>query len=529
MPSEVTLLDFVRLTRSHLRLILAMLALGLLAAVGWTMTRPVLYTSVASGQVFAGSSASTSEALSGLSLAASKALVYASYVDGEEVHQRVLDELSSSGHADVAVDGLSASVTPASPEVVVSATSDSPRSAQLLADAAVRATAKVALAAENQTIPVGSGQSSIVRLSPVGNATLPTSPSSPSFLRDIALGAIAGLALGYAAALARRALDVRIRSVTDVEQTVGRSVLTVVPETRSLDRSHSAGVESSSRGPAAEALRQLRTNLRFVDVDHPPRCLVVTSANASEGKSTVSANLARVLAAGGQPTVLIDADLRRPMIAGIFDVDGSVGLTEVLAGDVTLEAALRSTAQPQLALLPAGRIPPNPSELLGSKRMERLLQELKRDYLVILDAPPLLPVTDAGLLSGIADGTLLVIAVGKAHREQAKLCVRRLQQVGGHLVGVVLNRAPVRGLGSILYGDGYGSYVQGYAAYAADDSRIPTGRRRRASRLGRPERRPRGSKRVVVAPSSPEAPHEPTHEPTVEPIPSDPGPVGSHS
>lgn len=477
----MTLLDFVRLTRAHLRLILVTLVLGLIGAGAWTATRPVLYTSVASGQVFAGSSATTGEALSGISLAASKALVYASYVDGAQVHEAVRDALAAAGRGED-LYGLSASVAPASPEVVIAATSTTPAAAQMAADAAVRATARIALAAENRTIPRDSEATSVVELSPLENATLPTRPSSPDYLRNLLVGVIAGLCLGYAGVLVRRALDVRIRSVTHVEETVGRSVLTVVPEVRSLNRDHTVGVEASSHGPAAEALRQLRTNLRFVDVDKPPRSFVVTSANAGEGKSTVSANLARVLASGGQPTLLIDADLRRPVIAGMFDVDASVGLTQVLAGDVRLEDALITSSQPQLTLLPAGRIPPNPSELLGSRRMEHLLEELRGDYLVIRDAPPLLPVTDAGLLSGVADGTLMVFAVGKTHREQARLCVSRLEQVGGRLLGVVLNRAPVRGLGSVVYGDGYGTYTAGYGSYAADYPRRPSGRRRRRGR-----------------------------------------------
>ncbi len=172
---------------------------------------------------------------------------------------------------------------------------------------------------------------------------------------------------------------------------------------------------------------------------------MVTSALAGEGKSTVSSNIARLVAQAGTPVLLIDADLRRPMIATTFEVDGAVGLTQALAGDVDVREVIIDSGMPNLSLLPAGRIPPNPSELLGSLRMKQFVDELSVDYLVILDAPPLLPVTDAGLLSAFCDGALLVQAAGKTQIEQSQQCRRILDQVGSRLLGVVLNKAPVKG------------------------------------------------------------------------------------
>ena len=193
-------------------------------------------------------------------------------------------------------------------------------------------------------------------------------------------------------------------------------------------------------------------------MDNPPRSIVITSANPSEGKSTVSATLARVLGEAGQKTILIDADLRRPTLSTVFERDGSVGLSQILSGQVSVEDALQDTDQVNVQLIPAGRIPPNPSELLGSQRMKALIEELAQDHLVLMDAPPLLPVTDAGLLSGISDGTILVFAVGKTHKEQVAFCAKILEQVGGNLLGAVLNLAPKRGIGSVAYGNGYSGY-----------------------------------------------------------------------
>ena len=226
-------------------------------------------------------------------------------------------------------------------------------------------------------------------------------------------------------------------------------------------------------GAASEAFRQLRTNLRFVGVDDPPRSIVVTSANAHEGKSTVSATLARVLADAGEQVVLIDADLRRPSLARVFDHDGGLGLSQLLAGQVGLRDILHGTDQVNLSLITAGRTPPNPSELLGSVRMKQLVDHLARDHVVILDAPPLLPVTDAGVLAAQCDGALFVFAVGRTHKDQARLAARMMGRVGGRVLGVVLNLAPRRGLGAVHYGYGHGDYASDYATRRRYEQVVP--------------------------------------------------------
>ncbi|GAB2974505.1 polysaccharide biosynthesis tyrosine autokinase [Nocardioides montaniterrae] len=474
------MLDFVRLTRAHLKLILVMLVIGIALAAAYTWTRPVLYTSVATGQVHAGASTSTGEALSSLSLAVSESQVYAAYVNSQAVRDKIAARIHSAGDV-VPAYTLTATTDNVSPQIKLSATTSSPAMARDVADAAVRALAEVVADQEQQSIAQekgAKGATSVVRVVPLDDAVLPTSPSSPNYRRNLLGGALLGLVLGYVAAIARRSLDRRVRYVADVEELVGKAVLAVIPQMRSLNRQQHGGVDKSARGPGVEALRQLRTNLRFVDVDRPPRSVVVTSANPGEGKSTVSANLARLLAAAGQPTLLVDADLRRPMIASLFGADAQAGLTQVLAGDLTMDDALLTTSETNLYLLPSGRIPPNPSELLGSQRMSHLLKELSKHYLIVIDAPPLLPVADAGLLSGQVDGTLLVLAVGSTYKEQARLAAQRLNQVGGHLLGVVVNKAPMKGLASVIYGYGYGygHYASSYNYYGAPGNRRGTRR-----------------------------------------------------
>ena len=216
---------------------------------------------------------------------------------------------------------------------------------------------------------------------------------------------------------------------------------------------------------AQESIRQLRTNLRFVNVDTPPRSFIVTSAVPGEGKSTVSLSLARSLADAGSPVILIDADLRRPTVAKKLKLDAKVGLTQVLAGQVEIANAVHQLGDSNLFVLPAGRIPPNPSELLGSDKMRQLIKELSEEFIVVVDVPPLLPVTDASLLSHSVDGVILVGSIGRSHREQMAEASSILKKVNANLFGLVLNRAPRKGLGNSYYGFGYASTYVGYATY----------------------------------------------------------------
>ncbi len=471
----MTLVDLVRMTRANLRLIFIVFSMGLLAAFAWTLTRPVIYASTASGQIYVGSSVTVGEMQASMGLAQTKADVYSAYVGGSKVRESVAKALDISPGL-VTLSGSSNVLTS---QVTVTAYAGTPEEAQALAAQGVRSTAEVALATENETLPQGSSTQSIVRLDPLEDASLPSAPFTPNYTRNLAVGALVGILLGYVAAFARMNLDRKLRSVEEVEELIETPVLAILPDVKELDRKQGIGVDRSHRGPAAEAFRQLRTNFRFIDVDNPIRSVVITSANEGEGKSTVAANLARVLATAGQDTVLIDADLRRPVVAGIYGVDTQVGLAQVLVGDLTAEEALQESGIDHLKVMSAGRVPHNPSELLGSQRMQHLLQELSRDHMVILDAPPLLPVTDAALLAAVADGAMVVFAVGHTYKEQARLAKRRLEQTGGRMLGVILNRAPMRGMGAVVYGYGYGSYTTEYASTPEAESTHKQGHRKK--------------------------------------------------
>lgn len=457
----MTVLDFVRLTRAHLLTLVVLTLTGAGVAYGLTLRMPEVYLADASGYVVVGGDRqSTGDGLAATSLGGSKADSYLPLVTGRAVAQRAIEATGIEASPAEVAARVGASVAPSSVILKVTATGPTPEEARLLADAVIEATAREA----NRIEQVGArtpGAEPLVQIVPI-EAALPGARIAPNPQRNVLVGALVGLLVGYLVLVLRRHLDTRVRTVADVEELVGASVIGVVPTTPEL-RGEGGRGRLDQLGQAAEAFRQVRTNLRFVAVDDSPRSIVVTSANAHEGKSTVSATLARVLGEAGQPTVIIDADLRRPTLARVFERSGKVGLSQLLAGQIGLADALQTTDQVNVRLITAGRTPPNPSELLGSQRMHALIDHLAKDHLVILDAPPLLPVTDAGLLSGMSDGTLLVLAVGRTHKDQARLCAKIMGQVGGRILGVVLNFAPKKGVGQVVYGHGYG-----YAAYGSE-------------------------------------------------------------
>lgn len=199
------------------------------------------------------------------------------------------------------------------------------------------------------------------------------------------------------------------------------------------------------RSPVSEAYRTLRTNLEFATIERELRALVVTTPGAGEGKSTVLANLAVTIAQGGRQVILVDADLRRPRQSRLFGVAEGPGLSESLLVDRALdEPPLQPSGVPGLSLLTAGAQPPNPAELLASPRMRALIETLKgRADIVLFDAPPVVPVTDAAILGARADGVLLVIRAGRTKRDQAARARTLLEQVGAHIVGTTLTNARV--------------------------------------------------------------------------------------
>jgi capsular exopolysaccharide synthesis family protein len=240
-----------------------------------------------------------------------------------------------------------------------------------------------------------------------------------------------------------------------VEARTGLPVVGTIPLTNSGDsRLFDASTlrEVGARFAVSEALRSLRTNLQFMDVDNPPRAIVVTSPVPSDGKSTIACNLAHTLAASGKPVVLIDGDLRRSTVAKTMGLPGGAGLSDVLSGRAEIADVLQRTpSYDNLFVLTAGSTPPNPSEVLGSERMRRLVDDLAQHATVIIDAPPLLPVTDGAVLTHQADGALVVVSLGKTTYDLLERSLDTISKAGGRALGVVLNKAPIKGVDASAY------------------------------------------------------------------------------
>jgi tyrosine-protein kinase Etk/Wzc len=291
----------------------------------------------------------------------------------------------------------------------------------------------------------------------IDRAEVPMAPIGPRRLMNIIFGALLGMCFGIGIALMLEYLDTSIKTTYEVEKILALPVMGSIPAIDLENVSARPGPEAGDangvtaiaerlishhlpRSPISEAYRMLRTNLQFLNPDHPIKSILVTSAGPSEGKTTTAANLAITMAQVGARTLLVDGDLRRPMVAGVFGIEGQPGLTELLIREDDLKKVARPSGIENLLIVPAGTLPPNPSELLGSQQMKTVIEAMKECYdLVIFDCPPVITVTDAAVLAAEADVVLLVVQSGKTDREMAKRAKVLLNNVKANIAGVVLN------------------------------------------------------------------------------------------
>ena len=305
--------------------------------------------------------------------------------------------------------------------------------------------------------------SSANALTVVDPATPPREPSSPRVLLSTLLAALVGLLIALGIAYTLEYLDDTVKSSEDVEAATGLATLgTVIKMKGAGGRSEIYRLATLlyPRGPAAEAYRTLRTNLEFAAVDEPVRTLLVTSSIPGEGKTTTASNLAVAYAQAGRRVILLDADLRKPGVHKVFDLPNATGLTSLLrTDDVAIDDVARATEEERLQVITTGMLPPNPAELLGSNRMQTILERLvAATDLVIVDSPPLQAVTDAAILSAITDGTLLVIDAERTRRGAAGHGREALAKADARVLGVALNRISARAGSNYVYYDYYGAH-----------------------------------------------------------------------
>ncbi len=456
--------DYAAALRRYWLAIVLMIAIGVAAGYGWAKLQTPIYQADASGYIKV--SAATDQELYGPGqadgLAQGKVATYLDMSSWRTVATTAAEELGVSTPPEVLVQRISVANPDGTAILKFTAQGASPEEASALASAWV-----TALAAEIDKVE-GTGKPGTAPMTILlgESASVPSAPVFPDTKLAMIIGFVIGLGGGIAFALLRALADRRLRSAEDVEQRLSIPVAGTLPDVGGLAAGKrlyrlGAGGAKAQRADFAvrESLRMLRTNLQFMNVDNPPRKIVVTSALPGEGKSTVAANLATALADSGQHVVLIDGDLRRPTVAESIGIDGSIGLTDVLAGRIDITQALRrAEGTPNLLVLAAGTLPPNPSELLGSARMRTVLEDLAAHATVIVDAPPLLAVTDGAVLTRQSDGALIVVSAGHTSYDVVDKAVDVLEKIHGHVLGVVLNKVPITGG---TYG---GAYTYGYVA-----------------------------------------------------------------
>ena len=268
---------------------------------------------------------------------------------------------------------------------------------------------------------------------------------------NLVLGLLAGLLAGGALALIRSILDTKIRSKSDIESLTDLPIVGTIGKDPDSQKRPLVALKDP-RNPLVESFRSLRTNLSYLNVEDEAKTFVITSAGPNEGKTTTTINLAVVMADSGARVALVDADLRKPSVAKALGIEGGVGLSDLLAGKVALQDVLQQFGRQQLFVLPSGRIPPNPSELLGSQAMGKVLDMLGElfDY-VIVDTPPVLAVTDAAILSKRTGGAIMIAAAAKVRKQELSNALEALETVDGKVLGIVVTMVPTKGPDAYSY------------------------------------------------------------------------------
>lgn len=466
--------QYVEALRKRWLIVISLLVLGGLAGFVSAASQPVLYRATSSVYVGANTGGSQSELLQGSNFTQNIVESYVELATLPVVLDPVIAQLHLRGSSESLARRVTATLQVNTVIIQVSATDPSPSRAAAIANAV---TASLARAAEKLS---SNGKAPAITMRPVAHALAPTSAYSPNVTAFVAGGTVLGLVLGLLVAVVWQFLDTRIGSEAQVRGTPGLKdapFLGALPHQRAGSRP--ANVFQDDPGSVlAEGFRRLVTNLEFAGIDSRVGSVTVTSPMPGDGKTTTSVNLARAAAERSQQVLLVDGDLRRPKVADYVGIDGGLGLTDVLRGASTLEEAVQHVGA--VDVLPAGTLPPNVTQLVTSEAMARLFDALKRRYdLVIVDAPPLLPVADSLTFSRLTDGAIVLARQRATRRKQFAQAVEALGLVDARILGVVLNDVPrsdSAGYGYAPHGgarrEPSGSPQQPAPFFAVDEGRV---------------------------------------------------------
>lgn len=439
--------DYVGILRKRWMTVVVVTLVGLAAAAAATLRMDPQYTAT-SRLFFAVQSGETvGDLWQGSSFAEEQMSSYAAVAQWPLVLEPVIEQLELDATPRELAQAVSTTVTPNTVILNITAVAEDPETAAAIANAV-----GVELASVVGTLtPQRSDGSETVRAT-IGEVALPPeSPSSPKMWLNLALGLVLGAMAGVVLAVVRNGLDTKVRTEADVADVSSSAVIGAIAFDATAPR-HPVVMTADPHSLRAEAVRRLRTNLQYVNLSANAPSIVITSSVPGEGKTTTAVNLAVALAEAGQRVILVDADLRRPSVAKTLGLEGGAGLTSVLIGHASLEDVVQQWNRTSLDVLASGAIPPNPSELLGSRSMGVLLDTLSARYdVVLIDAPPLLPVTDPAVLAKIAGGTVVVVGADIIHKPQLREALGTLQAVDAPVLGLVLNKISARDRSTYAY------------------------------------------------------------------------------
>lgn len=434
--------DYVRILRKRWLSVLVITLLGLAAAAAATLLATPQYQATTQLFVSTQSGDSGSDLLQGGNFAQARVQSYADIATSQTVLAPVISSLDLATTPSALARRVEAVAPSGTVLIDITVTDPSPERAAAIADAVTSSLTDVVGRLEQ---PLGGTTQPPVRISRTADAAVPSTPSSPHQVLNLAVGLLLGLGGGVVLVVLREVLDTRLRSEEDLAA-LSVPLLAGIPRDEAA-RGRPLAVVDDPHGPLAESYRHLRTNLQFTTASSGAKSVLVTSTLESEGKSTTAVNLALALADAGARVVLVDADLRRPALARYLGLEGGVGLTTVLVGRAHVDDVLQPWGTTsRLLVLPAGQVPPNPSELLGSEQMTKLVRELEGRFdIVVIDGAPLLPVTDSAVLAEVAGGVLLVVRSGSTRRPLVARALAALTAVDAKVLGVALTMLPTRG------------------------------------------------------------------------------------
>lgn len=439
--------DYLRILRRNWILIVAGVLTGLLLGGAASVLSKPVYTAETQLFVAIQSSGSVQELQQGNTFSQARVQSYVKTVQSPIVLQPALDALGLAITPDELARNVKATTDLNTVLINISVEDTSPVQAAAIAEAVANSLIKAVDTLERPK----TGGSSPVSLSVIKPATAPPTPSAPNTRLNLLIGSLVGLVFGIGGAVLRTTLDNRIRGEADLRRVTDAPLLGGISFDQDATKKPLL-TQAATQSPRAESFRQLRTNLQFANVSGRAKTVLVTSSLPGEGKSTTATNLSMALAQAGQTVCLVDADLRRPMVNEYLGLERNAGLTTALLGAADVNDLLQHWGDDDLYVLASGQIPPNPSELLGSHEMKQLILRLEAVFdTVIIDAPPLLPVTDAAVLSQHVGGVVIVVGSQKLRRHDLEKSLSALKMVGANVLGIVLNRLPVRGPDAYSY------------------------------------------------------------------------------